>query len=74
LNVLMPNNIFSIKFLSRKISRAENFLYPPLKTFSDRLLKGFLTGCLPTDYDPEYKFQNTRRSYISKMGGSMRTR
>jgi len=24
--------------LSRKISHAENFFYPPLKTFSDRLL------------------------------------
>jgi hypothetical protein len=38
LNVLMPTNIVSIKLLSRKNVHAENFLCPPLKTFSDRLL------------------------------------
>jgi len=38
LNVLMPTNIVSIKSLSRKNVHAENFSYPSLKTFSDRLL------------------------------------
>jgi hypothetical protein len=48
LNVLMPTNIVSIKLLSRKNVHAENFLCPPLKTFSDRLLaahEGPLRGC-----------------------------
>jgi len=38
LNLLMPTNIVSPKLLSRKNLHAENFLSPPVKTFSDRLL------------------------------------
>jgi predicted NodU family carbamoyl transferase len=34
----MPINIVSIKLLSKKNLHAQNFSYPSLKTFSDRLL------------------------------------